>query len=153
MVSLPFCHSTLKAAKPKVLGYPSELYTLGDHIRAARLDRGLFQKDVAELAGVCTDTITNWEKNRSNPDLRALPRVLEFLGYDPRQTEDSIASQLVAIRQAHGLSQRTLAQFLSIDPSTLSKWELGTREPHGLYLQRVKRFLESLPADAQGTPS
>ena len=125
---------------------------MGDHIRAARLDRGFFQKDVAKLVGVCTDTVTNWEKNRSNPDLRALTGVLEFLGYDPRPSDQSVARQLTLTRQARGLSQRTLAQFLSIDPSTLSKWELGTREPHGLYLQRVKRFLESLPADAQGTP-
>ena len=49
----------------------------------------MFQKDVAELVGVCTDTVRNWEKNRSNPDLRALARVLEFLGYDPRLENES----------------------------------------------------------------
>ena len=84
MVALPFCRSTLKAEKPEVFGYPPELNTLGDHIRARRLERGLFQKDVAKLVGVCTDTVTNGEKNRSSPDLRALPGVVEFLGYDPR---------------------------------------------------------------------
>ena len=51
-------HSVLKAEKAKVFGYPPELNTLGDHVRAARLDRGLFQKDVAKLVGVCTNTVT-----------------------------------------------------------------------------------------------
>ena len=117
--------------------------TLGDHIRARRLDLGLFQKDVARLMGVTTDTVTNWEKNRSNPDLRVLPRVLNFLGYDPCQTDESIGGQLVRARHSRGLTQRNLAQILRIDPSTLSKWELATREPQGLNLQRVKLFLDS----------
>ena len=80
---MPFCHSTLKAEKPKIFGYPPELNTIGEHIRAHRLDLGLFQKEVAELTGVCTNTVTNWEKNRSDPDLGARPRVLKLLGYDP----------------------------------------------------------------------
>ena len=143
MVALPFCHSTLKAEKPNVFGYPAELNTLGDHIRAARLDRGLFQKDVARLVGVSTYTVTNWEKNRSDPDLRALPAVLDFLGYDTRKVDESIGERIVQARQSRGLSQRELAQILSVDPSTLSKWELGTREPQGFYLHRVKRFLDS----------
>ena len=63
-----FCRSMLKADKPKVFAYAPELKTLGDHVRARRLDLGLFQKDVAELVGVSTDTVTNWEKNRSEPE-------------------------------------------------------------------------------------
>ena len=117
--------------------------TLGDHIRAARLDRGLFQKDVAQMVGVSTDTVTTWEKNRSNPDLWALPRVLKFLGYDPRETDESMGGQLVRARQALGMSQKELAHFLRVDPSTLSKWELGKRIPQGLNLVQVGLFLDS----------
>ena len=104
----------------------------------------MFQKDVAKLVGVCTDTVTNWEKNRSNPDLRALPGVVEFLGYDPRPADQFVANQLTHARQARGLTQRELAQILRVDPSTLSKWELGIREPQGLYFQRIRLFLDSL---------
>jgi len=42
------------------------------------------------------------------------------------------------------LTQRELAQILRVDPSTLSKWELGIREPQGLYFQRIRLFLDSL---------
>ena len=99
---------------------------------------------MAKLVGVSTDTVTNWEKNRSNPDLRAVPAVLEFLGYDPRKVDESIGGQLVRARQARGLSQRELARTIGADPSTLSKWEQGKRTPQGPSIHRVRRFLDSL---------
>ena len=104
----------------------------------------MFQKDVAKLLGVCTDTVTNWEKNRSKPDLRALPNVIKFLGYDPRSADQSMASQLTSLRRARGLSQKELAKIMQIDPSTLSRWEQGKRTPQGLYLQQVRLILDSL---------
>jgi transcriptional regulator with XRE-family HTH domain len=143
IVSLPFCHSTLKAKKPKVFGYPSELNTLGDHIRAWRMDRGLFQRDVARLVDVTTDTVRNWEKNRSNPDLRALPGVLEFLGYDPLETGQSIAKQLTAVRRARGLSQKEHARILKVDPNTLSRWEQVKRTPQGVLLEKIRHLIDS----------
>ncbi len=51
------------------------------------------------------------------------------------------AERLVRARQARGLSQKEVANILQIDPSTLSRWELSTREPQGPYLLRVSRFL------------
>jgi len=63
--------------------YPKELNTLRDHIKAKRIDLGLFQKEVTKTIGVTTDTITNWEKNRNQPMYRHYPRIIEFLGYCP----------------------------------------------------------------------
>ena len=63
--------------------YPKQLKTLGDHIRARRLDLGLLQKDVAEIIGVTTDTIANWEKNRHHPMRCHYMRINTFLGYSP----------------------------------------------------------------------
>ncbi len=105
---------------------------------------GLFQKDVARIIGVTTDTVTNWEKNRVLPALRVLPRVLELLGYDPCQKDDSIAGQLTGARGSQGLSQKKLAEILLVNPCTPSKWEIGNRIPRGLYFQRVRLFLDSL---------
>ena len=44
--------------------YPEERRTLGDHIRAARLERGLLQREVAEAIGVRCGTVNKWECNR-----------------------------------------------------------------------------------------
>ena len=63
--------------------YPKQLESLGDHIRARRLDLGLLQKDVAEIIGVTTDTITNWEKGRNRPMHWHYLRINKFLSYFP----------------------------------------------------------------------
>jgi len=62
--------------------YPKQLQTLGDHIRARRLDLGLLQKDVAEIIGVITDTITNWEKGRNQPMRSHYLKITKVLGYN-----------------------------------------------------------------------
>jgi len=141
MDALPFYHPALIAKKPKESAYPSELQTIGDHIRARRLDLRIFQKDVAKRIGVTTDTITNWEKHRSTPTLRAWPAVLLFLGYDPRPDGRTIGEKLRLRRQALGLSWAEAARIIGVDPSTLSKWEFGRRQPVGVHLEKVDRFL------------
>jgi transcriptional regulator with XRE-family HTH domain len=61
------------------------LTTLGDHLRKARLDRGLRQDEVARELGVGYQTVSNWERNYSRVGPRLLPKVVAFLGYDPRE--------------------------------------------------------------------
>jgi DNA-binding XRE family transcriptional regulator len=83
---LPFCHIQLAARKPLPPAYPSELRTLGDHLRKRRLDLGLLQCDVAEKLQVNPMTVCNWETNRTSPQLRFMPRIIAFLGYNPHDT-------------------------------------------------------------------
>lgn len=47
-VALPFCHLELRAARRKPATYPKQINSLGDHIRARRLDLNLLQKQVAD---------------------------------------------------------------------------------------------------------
>jgi len=47
------------------------------------MDLGLRQSDVANRIGVWTSTINYWEKNRFNPEVRYVPEIVAFLGYDP----------------------------------------------------------------------
>jgi DNA-binding XRE family transcriptional regulator len=83
--ALPFCYLTLRARKPFNKAYPGDLTTLGDHIRKRRLNLGMHQKDAARLVNAATSTVTNWEKNRTRPTLVFMPKIFEFLGYDPLQ--------------------------------------------------------------------
>jgi len=39
--------------------------TLGERVKKWRLERGLFQKDLAKMVGVAEMTIVNWEKGRT----------------------------------------------------------------------------------------
>ena len=60
-----------------------ELKRLGDHIRKRRLELGLFQREVAQRIRVTQGTVYRWEVNETTPPIRSLPRIIEFLRYDP----------------------------------------------------------------------
>ena len=80
---MPFYHLRLTAPMPPPQGCPPELRTLGDHLRKARLLRGLFQDQVARELGVSGATLLNWERNHTRVQARFMPKVVAFLGYDP----------------------------------------------------------------------
>jgi DNA-binding XRE family transcriptional regulator len=84
---LPFGDHRLRSARPLDREYPTELRTIGDHIRKRRLDLGLLQREVALRIGVDKTTVYNWEAGRATPSLRGLPAVIWFLGYDPADPE------------------------------------------------------------------
>jgi transcriptional regulator with XRE-family HTH domain len=67
--------------------YPKQFKHLGDHLRAKRIDRGLFQKEVAARIGVDTATVTNWELGNTEPEERFIPALIRFLGYNPLPRE------------------------------------------------------------------
>ncbi|MBY0533740.1 MAG: helix-turn-helix domain-containing protein [Rickettsiaceae bacterium] len=87
MVSLPICNIVLKGLKPNRKPYPKALKTFGDHIRKRRLDLDLSQREVAKLLKVKTDTVTNWELNRNDPQVSQYPSIIQFLGYYPFDQE------------------------------------------------------------------
>lgn len=139
--ALPFCSLRLNAGKPLPDKYPKEINTLGDHIRARRIDLRLLQKEVAEKIGVDETTIINWERRRTAPGLRFIARIIEFLGYDPIPEPESFPERLKAYRYRRGLSQKKLAIALEIDPSTITNWEVGRHTPSKQYLRRLEEIL------------
>ena len=64
---LPFCQGRLVAQKPRASAYPSVVRTLGDEVRARRLDRGLTQAQLAADLQVDVWTVVNWEGNHTRP--------------------------------------------------------------------------------------
>ena len=124
-----------------VIRIPVKPRTVGDHIRLRRLGLKLLQKDVAEQLGLDKTSIFNWEGNKSSPEIRYMPAIIDFLGYDPLPEGNGWGERLVRQRTALGLTQKESAQRLGVDPSTLAKWERGEREPAAAHLVRVKRFL------------
>lgn len=44
-------------------------------LKAARINCGITQEVAANLIGVSKNTVSNWEKNRSYPDARAIKRI------------------------------------------------------------------------------
>ncbi|HEY2989813.1 MAG TPA: helix-turn-helix domain-containing protein [Candidatus Binatia bacterium] len=138
---MPFCHAVLTAQKPKDSAYPKELKTLGDHIRKRRLELGLFQKHVAKQIGVDEATVFNWESNETQSRIRHIPRIIEFLGYNPLSNSEGLSNRLLAARMVLGFTQRDMARRLGVDPTTILLWETRKRRPSRKLLRIVEEFL------------
>lgn len=141
MPALPFCRVTLTTTRSKP-GYPKSFNTLADHLKRRILDLGLTQKEAAERLGVGATTVAKWLKERGVPELRRWPRVIRFLGYDPRPTPKDLGQRLVQYRQSRGLSQVEMAAKLGVDPGTLSRWEHGRRPTTSRIEPTITRILD-----------
>lgn len=139
---MPFCSLTLNAKKPSKFAQNPK--TLGDHIKRRRLELSLFQRDVAKLLVVDTSTVTNWEKNRTTPTLRCMPKIIEFLGYDPSGNDGcTLGRRLLRYRKCRGMTQKELARQVGIDPTTLSRLERNQGRSFATVIQRVFVFLNT----------
>ena len=114
---------------------------LDAHIRRRRIGLKLLQ-NVAERLGVNKTSLFNWEANTSTPEIRYMPAIIEFLGYNPLPEATAWGARLVRYRTTLGMTQKEAAAHLGVDQGTLARWERGEREPQGAFLGRVKRFLQ-----------
>lgn len=128
-------------AAGRVVRIPAQPQTVGDHIRRRRLGLKMLQREVAEQLGVDKTTVFNWEANTANPGIDYMPGIIRFLGYNPLPAANGRGERLLRHRTSLRLTQEDAARHLGVDPSTLAKWERGEREPTGVLLGRVKRFL------------
>jgi len=125
-------------------GYPSELVTIGDHLLATRLERGMEQKEVAKLLGTCAQSLLKWEKNKSTTLPRFYPNIADFLGYCPIETISSFGEKLLVFRTCKGLTQEEMAGKLGIDPSTFRAYENERNVPRGNMRERIDRAMSAL---------
>jgi transcriptional regulator with XRE-family HTH domain len=118
------------------------LQTLGDHLKKARLERGLGQEHVAEELGVSVSTFINWERNHTRVQTRFMPKVVAFIGYDPREEAGPLGLRIRMLRERQGLSQGALAAKLGLNASTVVAWERGrVRKPFPAIRKRFEKFL------------
>lgn len=54
--------------------------TVGEHLMYFRKKRGLTQYEIASYLNVARPTYTNWEANRTEPDLSTLIKISDYLG-------------------------------------------------------------------------
>jgi DNA-binding XRE family transcriptional regulator len=117
---------SLVLSRPEDLpeGYPCELVTIGNHIRKKRLDSGLFQRQAAEIIGVCEQTLFYWEHGRE-PELRHMPAVIKFLGYVPFECPNDPLGKLRYFKRVNGLNYKKLAEMMGKHPEQLTDWLSG----------------------------
>lgn len=127
MVALPFYHLAISIKKSHFHNPLPPPETIGDHIRHVRIKKKLYQREVAQIIGVKTSTLENWERNRTKPLLEKLPRIFHFLEYVPVDYRDNqrLQNPIFQYRAKHGLGVKAMANLLGVDKSTIFSWETG----------------------------
>ncbi|MCX6634262.1 MAG: helix-turn-helix domain-containing protein [Acidobacteria bacterium] len=103
----------------RVIRIPTELNTLRDHIRLRRLGLKMLQKEVAEQLGVDKPSVFTWEANTASPEIRYMPAIIRFLGYNPLPEADTLGERIVRRRTSLGMTQEEAARRIGVDPGTL----------------------------------
>jgi len=129
-------------SKPNSSTYPKSIQTLGDHLRAARIEKELLQADVARYIQVSEATITNWENNLTKPETRYIPAIIRFLGYNPFPTNVKVfGARVKYCRQTNGLTHKEMGKILGVNASTVGSWEKQDHMPQRSHLNQIEKKL------------
>jgi len=105
---------------------------------------------VADRIGIWAQTVNYWENNYFNPEVRYVPGIVAFLGYEPSgPSPASFPLQLKVTRIAAGLTRRQLAAQLGVHPGTVAEWERGEAQPITVLRERIKALLGVSPGRRQ----
>ncbi|MBN1549949.1 helix-turn-helix domain-containing protein [bacterium] len=114
------------------------------------MDSGLLQKDLAEIIGVDECTIHNWECSHTSPHPLLIPKMIEFLGYNPscENTDMDYPIYLRAFgdhirkkRFDDGIPQRDLAKQMKVSVDTIRDWEMGRTNPRNDNWEKIEEYL------------
>ncbi|MCK8826333.1 helix-turn-helix domain-containing protein [Natroniella acetigena] len=126
--------------------------TVGQRIKKARLIKELNKKQLAKKAGMCDNTIIDYEKERYTPSVKNYVKLAEALDvkidwlsdYDtlPKKT---LGQKVKKCRLLKGWTQSELAQRAALDPTTISRIEQDkVTNPDSKTMKKLKHTLGKL---------
>lgn len=137
----------LKAATPESVALQGD--GLGARLRRRRSTLRHRRIDAAALLCVDPKTLMWWERDQRTPRANAYPTVIEYLGYEPWPTPNTLAQALLAERRRRGVDIRTAAGLVGVDEGTWGKWEQGTSKP----MARTRMMIDKFLAGPGGDPT
>ncbi|MDR3416888.1 MAG: hypothetical protein P4L83_11945 [Nevskia sp.] len=133
----------IRLQKPIPREFDQPPQTIGEHIKRARLLRGLKQSEAAKVFGANHFTIINWEKGRTEPPATSGPAILAFIGYDPYPAPQTLPGRMRAKRRAMGWSIREAARQFGVDAGTWGYWEGSAVVPWQRFADALELFLSN----------
>ena len=116
---------------------------IGQHIRKKRLDLKLLQREVADLVGITEECMTNWENGKSVPQIQYMPKLIQFLGYNPLELDDNtLAGRIKNYRVTQGLSHKKMGKLIGVDASTIAAWESAKSIPKELNIELINKVIQ-----------
>ena len=107
------------------------------------MDLGFTTSYLSIRFGVQIGSILRWEKGLTNPPIRYLPVIYEFLGYAPYRPVRTLADRLKAWRERLGMTQGQLAKAIGTEESVIGDWEARRRSPQKESRDRLERFVRN----------
>ena len=86
----------------------------------------------------------NWERNHTQPAVRFLPAIEQFLGYWVGKTPETLRERLKDARHRAGMTQVEFGALIGVDESSLRIWEGGWRQPTRGVTVRLTAALDTL---------
>ncbi|MBI5188179.1 MAG: transcriptional regulator, partial [Nitrospirae bacterium] len=74
-----------------------------------------------KIIGVTEFTVWNWEHG-TEPELKHMPKIIEFLGYVPFECPEDPIGKLRYFKLVNGLSYERLGEMMDRDPGQLMDW-------------------------------
>jgi Predicted transcription factor, homolog of eukaryotic MBF1 len=120
---------------------------ISKQLRNLRLELRLNQAELAEIVGVYKNTISRIERGIVFPDETTLQKFADNgINLDLKSNQNNeetemttgIAKEIIKVRKDLGLNQTQFAKKIGIDPSDMSRIELGKKEPSPLTLRKIK---------------
>jgi DNA-binding XRE family transcriptional regulator len=122
---LPFYRWQLVADKP-ILGYPDKLELVGHHLLKRRLDLAVTITDAAKALATHPTGLVNWEKGRTEIEVRFYPAIIRFLGYNPLPVGTTRGQRIQRERMTRGWSRKRLARTAEVDEASVRRLEEDT---------------------------
>jgi DNA-binding XRE family transcriptional regulator len=109
---LPYVRLCFRKERPKP--YPTNPTTSGKHLKKRRLTLGRFQKDIAKELGSNHWTYSGWETDRVTPPMCFWPKIIAFLGYDPRPEPKTLGERIKAKYRELGMARGVVARLVQM---------------------------------------
>ena len=141
VATLPFCKFSVTTCKLKPYGYPMPAKTIGERLRALRMDQGLTQSCMAKKLGCSPHTLRKWEKNIISPIAKNDYQLAEVLGQNLFEKSSKIREEIKRFRREKGWSRRRLSEEMGIHPNSIYKWEKGLSFPPDDFVGKIEAYL------------
>ena len=106
------------------------MIVVGEHIKRARKEMKLSQKQLSELLHVTAQTVSNWESERNEPSSEAITTIANLSGHpvawffkdSPSEASSQHTSELTELYDRLNSKGKTLLLNYAHDLSELSKY-------------------------------
>lgn len=110
--------------------------SFGERLKEARTLRGLTQKQLAEKLNIGSTTVTEYEKNNSEPNMLTISKIMEILEVDANFLFRDETKELYKNKASPEEFENLVKKYRDLDPhgkemvdfTLLKEWERSTAE-------------------------